>query len=101
MSAKRSSTWTNYSEVVSTYSESTAESEPSYLTVAQLAQRLQVTESTIYGWFDRDYIPFLIAGVDVVKIKEFDGTRLDCDNHALHSRDRPTETWRDCGVVRV
>ena len=35
-------------------SESTAESEPSYLTVAQLAQRLQVSESTIYGWVDRD-----------------------------------------------
>jgi excisionase family DNA binding protein len=48
------------------YSESTVESEPGYLTVAQLAQRLQVSESTIYGWVDRDYIPFLIAG-DLVR----------------------------------
>jgi len=43
-------------------SESTANSEPSYLTVAQLVQRLQVSKSTIYGWVDRDYIPFLMAG---------------------------------------
>ena len=48
------------------YSESTVESEPGYLTVAQLARRLQVSESTIYGWVDRDYIPFLIAG-DLVR----------------------------------
>ena len=48
------------------YSESTVEREPSYLTVAQLAQRLQVSESTIYGWVDRDYIPFLIAS-DLVR----------------------------------
>ena len=47
-------------------SESTAESKPSYLTVAQLAQRLQVSESTIYGWVDCDYIPFLMAG-DLVR----------------------------------
>jgi len=43
-------------------SESTGESESSYLTVAQLAQLLQVRESTIYGWVDRHYIPFLMAG---------------------------------------
>jgi excisionase family DNA binding protein len=36
--------------------------EISYLTVAQLAKRLQISESTIYGWVDRDYIPFLMAG---------------------------------------
>jgi excisionase family DNA binding protein len=53
-------------------SESTAESEPSYLTVAQLAQRLQVSESTIYGWVDRDYISFLMAG-DLVR---FDPTAI-------------------------
>ena len=47
-------------------SVSTAESEPSYLTVAQLAQRLQVNESAIYEWVDRDYIPFLMAG-DLVR----------------------------------
>ena len=40
--------------------------EPTYLTVAQLAQRLQVSESTIYGWVDRDYIPCLMAG-DLVR----------------------------------
>lgn len=43
-------------------SESTAEGEPSYLTVTQLDRRLQVSESTIYGWVDRAYIPFLTAG---------------------------------------
>ena len=47
-------------------SESTGESEPSYLTVAQLVPRLQVSERTIYGWVDRDYIPFLMAG-DLVR----------------------------------
>lgn len=47
-------------------SKSIVASEPSYLTVAQLAQRLQVSESTIYGWVDRDYIPFLMAG-DLVR----------------------------------
>ena len=47
-------------------SESTTENEPSYLTVAQLAHRLQVSESTIYGWVERDYIPFLMAG-DLVR----------------------------------
>jgi excisionase family DNA binding protein len=36
--------------------------ETRYLTVAQLAKRLQISESTIYGWVDRDYIPFLMAG---------------------------------------
>ena len=54
-------------------SESTVESEPGYLTVAQLAQRLQVSESTIYGWVDRDYIPFLRAG-DLLR---FDPTKID------------------------
>jgi excisionase family DNA binding protein len=47
-------------------SESTAESEAAYLTVTQLAQRLQVSESTIYAWVDRDYIPYLMAG-DLVR----------------------------------
>jgi len=48
-------------------SESTAENEPSYLTVAQLAQRLHISESTSYAWVDRDYIPFLLAG-DLVRL---------------------------------
>src|ERR1043165_2039800 len=81
------STWTNYSEVVSMYCEST-ESEPGYLTVAQLAQRLQVSESTIYGWVDRDYIPFLIAG-DLVR---FDPTAIH--NWMLEEADRKREKKR-------
>lgn len=67
---------------VSMCSEPTVESEPSYLTVAQLAQRLQVSESTIYGWGDRDYIPFLIAG-DLVR---FDPTTIH--NWMLAEADR-------------
>ena len=55
-------------------SESTAESEASYLTVAQLAQRPQVSVSTIYGLVDLDYIPFLMAG-DLVRF----------DPNAIHS----------------
>ena len=33
-----------------------------YLTVAQLAKRLQISESTIYGCVERNYIPYLMAG---------------------------------------
>jgi excisionase family DNA binding protein len=40
----------------------TIKGEIKYLTVAQLAKRLQISESTIYGWVDRNYIPFLMAG---------------------------------------
>lgn len=36
------------------------------------------------------------AGVDVVKIKEFDGTRFDCDDDALHTCDLSGEAWSDC-----
>ena len=43
-------------------SQTTIKAETSYLTVTQLARRLQISESTIYGWVDRDYIPFLMAG---------------------------------------
>jgi len=42
--------------------EIVSKSENRYLTVAQLAKRLQISESTIYGWVNRDYIPFLMAG---------------------------------------
>jgi len=55
-------------------SESTVGNEPRHLTVAQLAQRLQVSDSTSYAWVDRDYIPFLVAG---------DLVRLDLD--AIHN----------------
>ena len=69
-------------------SESSAESEPSYLTVAQLAHRLQVSVSTIYGWVDRDYIPFLMAG-DLVR---FDPTAIH--NWMLAEADRKREKKR-------
>ena len=75
-------------------SESTAESEPSYLTVAQLTQRLQVNESTIYGWVDRDYIPFLRAG-DLVR---FDPRAIH--NWMLAEADRKREKKRGLMPVR-
>ena len=43
-------------------SETINKGENRYLTVTQLAERLQISESTIYGWVDRDSIPFLMAG---------------------------------------
>ncbi len=50
-------------------------SDPAYLTVAQLAVRLQVSQSTIYGWVESDRIPFLMAGdllrFDVRKVDEW------------------------------
>ena len=76
------------------YSESTGESEPGYLTVAQLARRLQVSESTIYGWVDRDYIPFLIAG-DLVR---FDPIAIH--NWMLDEADRKREKKRGLRAIR-
>ena len=72
----------------------TAESEPSYLPVPQLALRLQVSESTIYAWVDRDYIPFLMAG-DLVRF----------DPSAIHSwmlaeADRKREKKRGLRAIR-
>jgi excisionase family DNA binding protein len=75
-------------------SESTANSEPSYLTVAPLAQRLQVSESTIYGWVDRDYIPFLMAG-DLVR---FDPNAIH--NWMLAEADRKREKKRGLRAIR-
>ena len=75
-------------------SESTVESEPGYLTVAQLAQRLQVSESTIYGWVDRDYNPFLIAG-DLVR---FDPIAIH--NWMLAEADRKREEKRGLRAIR-
>jgi len=69
-------------------SESTAESELRYLTGAQLARRLQVSESTPYGWVERDYIPFLIAG-DLVR---FAPTAIQ--NWMLDEADRKGEKKR-------
>ena len=76
------------------YSESTVESELGYLTVAQLARRLQVSESTIYGWVDRDYIPFLIAG-DLVR---FDPIAIH--NWMLDEADRKREKKRRLRTIR-
>ena len=75
-------------------SESTTENESSYLTVAQLAHRLQVSESTIYGWVDRDYIPFLMAG-DLVR---FDPTTIH--NWMLAEADRKREKKRGLRAIR-
>jgi excisionase family DNA binding protein len=74
-------------------SEST-EREPGYLTVAQLAQRIQVSESTIYGWVDRDYIPFLMAG-DLVR---FDPSAVH--DWMLAEADRKREKKRGLRAVR-
>ena len=75
-------------------SVSTVESEPSYLTVAQLAQRLQVNESTIYGWGERDYISFLMAG-DFVR---FDPSAIH--NWMLSEADRKREKKRSLKAIR-
>jgi len=75
-------------------SESTAEKESSYLTVAQLAHRLQVSESTIYAWVDRDYIPFLIAG-DLLR---FDPTAIH--EWMLAEADRKREKKRGLRAIR-
>jgi excisionase family DNA binding protein len=53
--------------------ETISKGDTKYLTVAQLAKRLQISESTIYGWVDRDYIPFLMAG-DLLR---FDPNAID------------------------
>jgi excisionase family DNA binding protein len=75
-------------------SESTAESELSYLTVAQLAHRLQVSVSTIYGWVDRNYIPFLMAG-DLVR---FDPSAIH--DWMIAEADRKREKKRRLSEVR-
>ena len=53
--------------------ETPSKGENRYLTVSQLAERLQISESTIYGWVDRDSIPFLMAG-DLLR---FDPNAID------------------------
>lgn len=47
--------------------------EPVYLTVTQLAARLQVSASAIYSWVERDRIPFRMAG-DLLR---FDPKEID------------------------
>ena len=75
--------------------EATAECEQSYLTVAQLAQRLQVSQSTIYGWVDRDYIPFLMAG-DLIR---FDMSAIH--DWMLAAADRKREKKRGLSAIRA
>jgi excisionase family DNA binding protein len=41
--------------------QTTTGSPNEYLTVAQLAKRLQISASTIYSWVERNYIPYLMA----------------------------------------
>jgi len=53
--------------------ETISKGESKYLTVAQLAQSLQISESTIYGWVNRNHIPFLMAG-DLIR---FDPIAVD------------------------
>jgi len=72
----------------------TAESEAIYLTVTQLARRLQVSESTIYGWVDRDYIPFPIAG----ELVRFDPIAIH--NWMLDQADRKREKKRELRAIR-
>jgi excisionase family DNA binding protein len=43
-------------------SQTSSTSPNQYLTVSQLAKHLQISESTIYGWVERNYIPYLMAG---------------------------------------
>ena len=70
--------------------ESTIKSRSTYLTVAQLADRLQVRESTIYGWVDRDFIPFLMAG-DLLR---FDPIAIDAWMAAEANRKKRTASMR-------
>ncbi len=75
--------------------QTTIKGESRYLTVAQLAKRLQISESTIYGWVDRDYIPFLMAG-DLLR---FDPVAIDTWMSA--EADRKREKKRAISVRMV
>jgi excisionase family DNA binding protein len=70
--------------------------ETSYLTVAQLAKRLQISESTIYGWVDRDYILFLMAG-DLLR---FDPTAIDAWMTAEANRKREKKRTLHVRIVK-
>ena len=76
-------------------SQTTIKAETSYLTVTQLARRLQISESTIYGWVDRDYIPFLMAG-DLLR---FDPIAID--SWMVAEADRKREKKRALHVRMV
>ncbi len=64
--------------------------EPIYLTVAQLAARLQVSASTIYGWVERDRIPYRLAG-DLLRFdpKEIDEWMITEANRKRAKKGRP------------
>jgi excisionase family DNA binding protein len=70
--------------------------ENRYLTVAQLAERLQISESTIYSWVDRDYIPFLMAG-DLLR---FDPIAVDTWMSAEADRKRQKKRTLHVRVVK-
>ena len=76
-------------------SQTTIKAETSYLTVTQLARRLQISESTIYGWVDRDYIPFVMAG-DLLR---FDPIAID--SWMVAEADRKRERKRALRVRMV
>ena len=76
--------------------ESIIKGEPRYLTVAQLADRLQVRESTIYGWVDRDFIPFLMAG-DLLR---FDPIAIDAWMAAVANRKREKKRMLHVRMVK-
>jgi excisionase family DNA binding protein len=67
-----------------------------YLTVAQLALRLQVSESTIYGWVDRDFIPYLMAG-DLLR---FDPNAIDAWMAAEANRKREKKRGTSMRVIK-
>ena len=76
--------------------EAIGKEENRYLTVAQLAERLQISESTIYGWVDRDYIPFLMAG-DLLR---FDPIAVDTWMSAEADRKRQKRRTLHVRVVK-
>ncbi len=76
--------------------ESTIKSQSRYLTVAQLAGRLQVRESTIYAWVDRDFIPFLMAG-DLLR---FDPIAIDAWMAAEANRKREKKRTASLRVIK-
>lgn len=76
--------------------ETIANGENRYLTVTQLAERLQISESTIYGWVDRDFIPFLMAG-DLLR---FDPNAIDAWMVAGADRKREKKRGLHVRVVK-
>jgi excisionase family DNA binding protein len=78
------------------HTETVSNGRNKYLTVAQLAQRLQISESTVYGWVDRDCIPFLMAG-DLLR---FDPIAIDAWMTAAADRKREKKRTLDVRMVK-